>query len=60
MPGHVRYDLPEGDARVIDETETAFTFAVKVPKTLIARNRRLLETVLEAVTGEAGEGSADA
>jgi hypothetical protein len=56
MPGHVRYDLPEGDIRVIDESETTFTLAVKVPKALVGRNRQLLATLLEAVTGEAGEG----
>jgi hypothetical protein len=57
MPVHVRYDLPEGDLRIIDETETAFTLAVKVPKAVIDQNRQLLEMLLEAVTVEAGEGS---
>jgi hypothetical protein len=56
MPAHIRHDLPEGDIRIIDETETTFTLAVKVPKAIIGRNRRLLETLLEAVTGEPGEG----
>ena len=56
MPAHIRHDLPEGDLRIIDETEAAFTLAVKIPKAVIRRNRRLLETVIEAVAGEAGEG----
>jgi hypothetical protein len=55
MPAHVRYDLPEGDLRVIAETETAFIVAVNVPKVAIARNRRFLEMLLEAVTGEGGD-----
>ena len=55
MPAHVRYDLPEGDLRVIAETETAFIVAVNVPKATIARNRRFLEMLLEAVTGEGGD-----
>ena len=55
MPAHVRYDLPEGDLRVIAETETAFIVAVNVPKVSIARNRRFLEMLLEAVTGEGGD-----
>jgi hypothetical protein len=52
MPGHVRFDLHEGDLRVIAETETAFILAVNLPKAVIARNRALLEMLLEAVTGE--------
>jgi hypothetical protein len=55
MPVHIRYDLPEGDLRIIDETETAFTLAVKVPKVVIARNRRELEALLEAVDLEGGQ-----
>ena len=55
MPAHVRYDLPEGDLRVIAETETAFIVAVNVPKATIVRNRRFLEMLLEAVTGEGGD-----
>ena len=55
MPAHVRYDLPEGDLRVIAETETAFIVAVNVPKATIARNQRFLEMLLEAVTGEGGD-----
>ena len=54
MPAHVRYDLPEGDLRVIAETETAFIVAVNVPKATIVRNRRFLEMLLEA-TGEGGD-----
>ncbi len=50
MPAHVRHDLPEGDLRVIAETETTFIIAVNVPKSVIARNRQLLETLLEAAT----------
>jgi hypothetical protein len=60
MPAHVRYDLPEGDIRVIDETEATFTLALKVPKALIGRNRQLLATLLEAVAGETGTGGEDA
>jgi hypothetical protein len=48
MPGHVRFDLHEGDLRVTAETETAFILAVNLPKAVIARNRALLE----AATGE--------
>ena len=59
MPVHVRYDLPEGDLRVIAETETAFILAVNVPKSIITRNRQLLEMLLEAVTGDAGEERQD-
>jgi hypothetical protein len=55
MPVHVRYDLPEGDLRVIAETETAFIIAVNLPKAIIVRNRPLLEMLLEAVTGERGD-----
>jgi len=51
MPVHVRYDLPEGDLRIIAETETAFITAVNLPKPIIARNRPLLEMLLEAVVG---------
>lgn len=58
MPAHVRHDLPEGDVRIIDETDATFTFAVKVPKALIGRNRQVIATALEAVA--AGEGDADA
>ena len=53
MPVHIRYDLPEGDLRVIAETETAFI--ISVPKPVIARNRQLLEMLLEAVPGEGGD-----
>jgi hypothetical protein len=59
MPAHVRYDLPEGDLRVIAETETAFIIAVNVPKTVIGRNRQLLTMLLEAVAGETGTGGED-
>jgi hypothetical protein len=55
MPVHIRYDLPEGDLRVIAETDTAFILAVNVPKGIIARNRQLLETLLEAVMEEGGD-----
>jgi hypothetical protein len=55
MPVHIRYDLPESDLRIMDETETAFTLAVKVPKVVIARNRRELEALLEAVDLEGGQ-----
>ena len=40
---------------MIAETETAFIVAVNVPKATIARNRRFLEMLLEAVTGEGGD-----
>ncbi len=55
MPVHIRYDLPEGDLRVIAETETAFIIAVNVPKPVIARNQQLLEMLIEAVPGEGGD-----
>jgi hypothetical protein len=50
MPAHTRHDLPEGDVRIIDETETTFTLAVKIPKALIGRNREAFQALLEAVT----------
>jgi hypothetical protein len=56
MPVYIRYDLPEGDLRVIAETETAFIIAVNVPKAVITRNRQLLEMLLEAIAGEASDG----
>ena len=40
---------------MIAETETAFIVAVNVPKATIARNRRFLEMLLEAVPGEGGD-----
>ncbi len=51
MPARTSSDLPDANPRVIDETETDFTIAIDVPKAFIARHRRLLEMLLEAIRG---------
>ncbi len=49
MPAHTRSGLPDADIRVIAESEVDFTIAIDVPKVAIARHRRFLEMLLEAV-----------
>jgi hypothetical protein len=51
MPAHSRPDFPEIDLRVIAESETDFTVAIDIPKAAIARHKRFLEMLIEAVKG---------
>jgi hypothetical protein len=55
MVARVRHDLPEGDIRIVDETEAVFTLAIKIPKSLIGRNRPLLDALLDAVAVDGGD-----
>ena len=51
MPARTRSDLPEAELRIIDETENAFTIGIEIPKAAIARHKRFLEMLIEAVKG---------